>query len=145
MITLIDGRASGSGAAGVQTPRKPAAGRTRRRARAQRERRELQQTRERAGRRTSNAARNPENAGLPRIFAGVMKRGAQELADRAGRMHIAHVSDVQARLDEAGRALLNEQKITLQLPATHVPAQAAPSSTANTCKNATRSPSPAST
>ncbi|SEG86643.1 ATPase components of ABC transporters with duplicated ATPase domains [Thermomonospora echinospora] len=87
-----------------------------------REKRELQQARERAERRQSNAARNLKNAGLPRIFAGTMKRGAQESAGRAGQMHAGRVSEAKARLDEAGRALREEQRITLDLPATNVPA-----------------------
>ncbi|MFI6735516.1 ABC-F family ATP-binding cassette domain-containing protein [Nonomuraea sp. NPDC050451] len=87
-----------------------------------REKREMQQARERADRRASNAARNLKNAGLPRIFAGNMKRGAQESAGRAGQMHAARVSDAKARLDEAGRALRDDQKITLELPGTNVPA-----------------------
>ncbi|OIJ87267.1 ABC transporter [Streptomyces sp. MUSC 14] len=87
-----------------------------------REKRELQQARERAERRQSNAARNLKNAGLPRIFAGNMKRGAQESAGRAGQMHAARVSDARARLDEAGRALRDEQRLTLELPDTQVPA-----------------------
>ncbi|MBU3865724.1 ATP-binding cassette domain-containing protein [Streptomyces sp. 4503] len=87
-----------------------------------REKREMQQARERAERRASNAARNLKNAGLPRIFAGNMKRGAQESAGRAGQMHAARVSDAKARLDEAGRALREEQRLTLELPDTQVPA-----------------------
>ncbi|MGV9454450.1 ribosomal protection-like ABC-F family protein [Streptomyces sp. NPDC003635] len=87
-----------------------------------REKREMQQARERAERRASNAARNLGNAGLPRIFAGNMKRGAQESAGRSGQMHASRVSEAKARLDEAGRALRNEQRITLELPDTHVPA-----------------------
>ncbi|WAZ26863.1 ATP-binding cassette domain-containing protein [Streptomyces cinnabarinus] len=87
-----------------------------------REKREMQQARERAERRASNAARNLSNAGLPRIFAGNMKRGAQESAGRSGQMHASRVSEAKARLDEAGRALRNEQRITLDLPDTHVPA-----------------------
>ncbi|MFG6199451.1 ABC-F family ATP-binding cassette domain-containing protein [Nonomuraea sp. JJY05] len=87
-----------------------------------REKREMQQARERADRRASNAARNLKNAGLPRIFAGNMKRGAQESAGRAGQMHAARVSDAKARLDEAGRALRDDQKISLELPGTNVPA-----------------------
>ncbi|RVX45810.1 ATPase subunit of ABC transporter with duplicated ATPase domains [Nonomuraea polychroma] len=87
-----------------------------------REKREMQQARERAERRASNAARNLKNAGLPRIFAGNMKRGAQESAGRAGQMHASRVSDAQARLDEAGRALRDDQRITLELPGTNVPA-----------------------
>ncbi len=87
-----------------------------------RERREMQQARERAERRQSNAARTLKNAGLPRIFAGNMKRGAQESAGRAGQMHAGRVSEAKARLDEAGRALREEQRITLELPDTNVPA-----------------------
>ncbi|WP_411139515.1 ABC-F family ATP-binding cassette domain-containing protein [Streptomyces sp. x-80] len=87
-----------------------------------REKREMQQARERAERRQSNAARNLKSAGLPRIFAGNMKRGAQESAGRAGQLHAGRVGDAKARLDEAGRALREEQRITLDLPDTHVPA-----------------------
>ncbi|MFI8437975.1 ribosomal protection-like ABC-F family protein [Streptomyces sp. NPDC079020] len=87
-----------------------------------REKRELQQARERAERRQSNAARNLKNAGLPRIFAGNMKRGAQESAGRAGQMHASRVSEAKSRLDEAGRALRDEQRLTLELPGTQVPA-----------------------
>lgn len=87
-----------------------------------REKREMQQARERAERRQRNATRNLKNAGLPRIFAGTMKRGAQESAGRAGQMHASRVSEAKARLDEAGRALREEQRITLDLPDTNVPA-----------------------
>lgn len=87
-----------------------------------REKREMQQARERAERRQSNAARNLKNAGLPRIFAGNMKRGAQESAGRSGQVHAGRVSEAKAKLDEAGRALREEQRITLDLPETHVPA-----------------------
>ncbi|MFI0901160.1 ABC-F family ATP-binding cassette domain-containing protein [Streptomyces sp. NPDC020983] len=87
-----------------------------------REKREMQQARERAERRASNAARNLKSAGLPRIFAGTMKRGAQESAGRAGQMHAARVGEARARLDEAGRGLREEQRITLDLPDTQVPA-----------------------
>lgn len=87
-----------------------------------REKREMQQARERAERRASNAARNLKNAGLPRIFAGNMKRGAQESAGRAGQTHASRVGEAQARLDEAGRAVRDEQHLTLDLPDTDVPA-----------------------
>ncbi|MET9144829.1 ribosomal protection-like ABC-F family protein [Streptomyces sp. NPDC057197] len=87
-----------------------------------REKREMQQARERAERRQSNAARNLKNAGLPRIFAGNMKRGAQESAGRSGQVHAGRVSEAKAKLDEAGRALREEQRITLDLPETNVPA-----------------------
>ncbi|MFD0317779.1 ABC-F family ATP-binding cassette domain-containing protein [Streptomyces flavalbus] len=87
-----------------------------------REKREAQQARERAERRMSNASRNLKNAGLPKIFAGTMKRGAQEAAGRSGTLHGARVSEARARLDEAGRALRDEQRLTLELPDTQVPA-----------------------
>ncbi|MEU9534294.1 ribosomal protection-like ABC-F family protein [Streptomyces sp. NPDC048213] len=87
-----------------------------------REKREMQQARERAERRASNAARNLKNAGLPRIFAGNMKRGAQEAAGKSGQTHASRVGEAQARLDEAGRAVRDEQRITLDLPGTDVPA-----------------------
>ncbi|MFF9472354.1 ABC-F family ATP-binding cassette domain-containing protein [Streptomyces roseolus] len=87
-----------------------------------REKRELQQARERAERRASNAARNLKSAGLPKIFAGTMKRGAQESAGRAGQTHASRVGEAQARLDEAGRALRDEQRLILDLPDTQVPA-----------------------
>ncbi|WP_328903942.1 ATP-binding cassette domain-containing protein [Streptomyces sp. NBC_00441] len=87
-----------------------------------REKREMQQARERSERRASNAARNLKNAGLPRIFAGNMKRGAQEAAGKSGQTHAARVGEAQARLDEAGRAVRDEQRITLDLPDTDVPA-----------------------
>ncbi|MFC0601463.1 ribosomal protection-like ABC-F family protein [Streptomyces palmae] len=87
-----------------------------------REKRELQQARERAERRAGNASRNLKNAGLPRIFAGNMQRGAQESAGRAGQMHASRVSAAKNRLDEAERAVRDEQRITLDLPDTNVPA-----------------------
>lgn len=87
-----------------------------------REKREMQQARERAERRQSNAARNLKSAGLPRIFAGNMKRGAQESAGRAGQTHANRVGEAKARLDDAGRALRDEQRLTLDLPDTTVPA-----------------------
>ncbi|WP_338703195.1 ABC-F family ATP-binding cassette domain-containing protein [Streptomyces sp. Q6] len=87
-----------------------------------REKREMQQARERAERRQSNAARNLKSAGLPKIFAGTMKRGAQESAGRSGQVHATRVGEAKARLDEAGRALRDEQRLTLDLPETKVPA-----------------------
>ncbi|MFI2645284.1 ABC-F family ATP-binding cassette domain-containing protein [Streptomyces sp. NPDC018610] len=87
-----------------------------------REKREMQQARERAERRASNAARNLKSAGLPRIFAGTMKRGAQESAGRAAQTHADRVGEARARLDEAGRSLRDEQRITVDLPDTDVPA-----------------------
>jgi ATPase subunit of ABC transporter with duplicated ATPase domains len=87
-----------------------------------REKREMQQARERAARRSNNAARNIKNAGLPKIVAGAMQRRAQESAGKANETHAARVGDAKARLDEAGRALRDEQKIALELPGTNVPA-----------------------
>ncbi|MFI6798744.1 ribosomal protection-like ABC-F family protein [Streptosporangium canum] len=87
-----------------------------------REKREMQQARERAARRAGNAARNLKSAGLPKIFAGTMKRRAQESAGKANETHATRVSEARARLDEAGRALRDEQKIALELPGTRVPA-----------------------
>ncbi|MFB9834889.1 ribosomal protection-like ABC-F family protein [Actinoallomurus acaciae] len=87
-----------------------------------REKREMQQARERAERRAGNAARNLDSAGLPKLFAGNMKRRAQESAGRASQTHSARVDDAKARLDEAGRAVRDEQTIALELPRTNVPA-----------------------
>ncbi|MCI2417306.1 ATP-binding cassette domain-containing protein [Saccharopolyspora sp. K220] len=87
-----------------------------------REKREMQQARERAQRRASNAVRNISNAGLPKIVAGGMKRRAQESAGKSDGVHASRVNAAKARLDEAGRALRDEQKITLELPGTNVPA-----------------------
>ncbi|TCB96835.1 ABC-F family ATP-binding cassette domain-containing protein [Micromonospora zingiberis] len=87
-----------------------------------REKREMQQARERAERRAGNAARNLGNAGLARIVAGGLKRSAQESAGRAQQAHANRVSDAQGRLDEASRALRDEQTLTLDLPETDVPA-----------------------
>ncbi|WP_327026416.1 ABC-F family ATP-binding cassette domain-containing protein [Micromonospora sp. NBC_01739] len=87
-----------------------------------REKRELQEARERAARRAGTAARNLKNAGLPKIFAGTLKRNAQESAGRADEVHSARVDEARARLDEAGRAVRNEQKLMVDLPDTRVPA-----------------------
>ncbi|MBM7776142.1 ATPase subunit of ABC transporter with duplicated ATPase domains [Actinokineospora baliensis] len=87
-----------------------------------REKREMQQARERAARRAGNAARTLDSAGLPKIFAGTMKRRAQESAGRAEGTHTARVSGAQARLDAASRAVRDDAKIVLELPETTVPA-----------------------
>ncbi|MBQ1047407.1 ABC-F family ATP-binding cassette domain-containing protein [Micromonospora sp. C51] len=87
-----------------------------------REKREMQQARERAERRAGNAARNLGNAGLARIVAGGLKRSAQESAGRAQQAHASRVSDAQSRLDQAGRALRDDQTLALELPETDVPA-----------------------
>ena len=87
-----------------------------------REKREMQQARERAERRAGNAARNLKSAGLARIVAGGLKRSAQESAGRAGQMHASRVGDAKAKLDEAERALRDDQRIVIELPDTRVPA-----------------------
>jgi ATPase subunit of ABC transporter with duplicated ATPase domains len=86
-----------------------------------REKREMQQARERAARRAGTASRNLGNAGLPKIFAGTMKRNAQESAAKADGTHAARVGAAKAKLDQAERELRPEQKISLQLPQTEVP------------------------
>jgi ATPase subunit of ABC transporter with duplicated ATPase domains len=87
-----------------------------------REKREMQQARERADRRSGTAARKVADAGLPKILAGARKRRAQESAGRAGDVHASRVADARARMDEAARAVRDEQRIVLDLPGTRVPA-----------------------
>jgi ATPase subunit of ABC transporter with duplicated ATPase domains len=87
-----------------------------------REKREMQQSRERAARRAGNASRNLKNAGLPKLFAGTMKRGAQESAGKSNETHAARVTEARARLDQAGRSVRDEERIALELPSTNVPA-----------------------
>ncbi|WP_433555950.1 ribosomal protection-like ABC-F family protein [Pseudonocardia xinjiangensis] len=87
-----------------------------------REKRELQTARERAARRAGNASRTIKSAGLSRLHAGNHQRRAQESAGKANDLHSQRVSDARAKLDEAGLALRDEQKIALALPGTRVPA-----------------------
>ena len=87
-----------------------------------REKRQMQQARERAARRSSTAARNVKNAGLPKIIAGKLKRDAQESAARADDVHGKRVDDASARLDAAERAVRDDDAIVLDLPGTDVPA-----------------------
>lgn len=87
-----------------------------------REKRQMQEARERAARRSSNAARNVKDAGLPKIVAGKLKRDAQESAARADDVHAKRVDDARTRLDEAERALRDDRVIALDLPDTVVPA-----------------------
>ncbi|WP_433318074.1 ribosomal protection-like ABC-F family protein [Micromonospora sp. CA-269861] len=86
-----------------------------------REKREMQQARERADRRASNASKNLKNAGLARIVAGGLKRSAQESAGRAQETHSSRLGQAKARLDEAGRAVRDEDRIVVDLPDTSVP------------------------
>ena len=87
-----------------------------------REKREMQQARERAARRAGTASRNLKNAGLPKIFAGTMKRDAQESAARQNDTHANRLGAARARLDAAGRQLREDQRIVVDLPDTRVPA-----------------------
>jgi ATPase subunit of ABC transporter with duplicated ATPase domains len=87
-----------------------------------REKREMQQARERAARRASTASRNLKNAGLPKIFAGTMKRDAQESAGRQNDMHASRLGEAQARRDAAERQLRDDERIVVDLPETRVPA-----------------------
>ena len=87
-----------------------------------REKRQMQQARERAARRSSTAARNVKDAGLPKIIAGAMKRSAQESAGRIDGVNAARVDEAKARLDDAERALRDDSSIVLDLPETEVPA-----------------------
>lgn len=87
-----------------------------------REKRQRQQARERAARRSSTAARNVKDAGLPKIIAGAMKRSAQESAGRSDDVHAKRVNDARAQLDDAERALRDDDTIVLDLPDTNVPA-----------------------
>jgi ATPase subunit of ABC transporter with duplicated ATPase domains len=87
-----------------------------------REKRQRQEARERAARRSSTAARNVKDAGLPKIIAGAMKRSAQESAGRSDDVHAKRVNQARAHLDDAERALRDDDAIVLDLPDTSVPA-----------------------
>ncbi|OBK78158.1 ABC-F family ATP-binding cassette domain-containing protein [Mycobacterium sp. 1164985.4] len=87
-----------------------------------REKREKQQARERAARRAGTAARNMKDAGLPKIVAGAQKRRAQESAGRVDRVGAARVGDARDRLQEAERAVRDDDTLVLDLPDTAVPA-----------------------
>ena len=87
-----------------------------------REKRQRQEARERAARRSSTAARNVKDAGLPKIIAGAMKRSAQESAGRSDDVHAKRVNAARAQLDDAERALRDDDTIVLELPDTNVPA-----------------------
>ncbi|KUL22459.1 ABC-F family ATP-binding cassette domain-containing protein [Actinoplanes awajinensis] len=87
-----------------------------------RQKREAQQARERSARRASTAARNLGDAGLARIVAGGLKRDAQVSAGRLADTQADRVGEARARLDQASRAARQDDKITLELPGTAVPA-----------------------
>jgi ATPase subunit of ABC transporter with duplicated ATPase domains len=87
-----------------------------------REKRQRQEARERAARRSSTAARNIKDAGLPKIIAGAMKRSAQESAGRSDDVHEKRVNQARAQFEDAERALRDDDAIVLDLPDTNVPA-----------------------
>jgi ATPase subunit of ABC transporter with duplicated ATPase domains len=87
-----------------------------------REKRQRQEARERTARRSSAAARNLKNAGLPKIVAGKLKRDAQESAGRSDDVHAKRVNEARVQLDEAERALRDDDTIVLDMPGTNVPA-----------------------
>jgi ATPase subunit of ABC transporter with duplicated ATPase domains len=86
------------------------------------EKRQMQQARERAAKRSSTAARNVKDAGLPKIVAGKLKRDAQESAARSDDVHAKRVDDARVRLDQAERTLRDDDAIVLDLPDTDFPA-----------------------
>lgn len=87
-----------------------------------REKRQMQEARERAARRSSTAARNVKDAGLPKIVAGKLKRDAQESAARADDVHAKRVDEARVRLDQAERSVRDDDALVLDLPDTEVPA-----------------------
>jgi ATPase subunit of ABC transporter with duplicated ATPase domains len=87
-----------------------------------REKRQMQQARERAARRSGTAARKVKDAGLPKIVAGKLKRDAQESAARSDEVHSRRVYGARARLDQAERAVRDDDVIVLDLPDPDVPA-----------------------
>ncbi len=87
-----------------------------------REKRQRQEACERAARRSSTAARNVKDAGLPKIIAGAMKRSAQESAGRSDDVHARRVDEARAQRDDAERAIRDDDTIVLDLPHTNVPA-----------------------
>ena len=87
-----------------------------------REKREMQQARERAARRASNAARNLEERRPAEDLRRRDEARRAGVGGQAATAHAARVGDARARLDEAGRALRDDQKIALELPGTDVPA-----------------------
>jgi ATPase subunit of ABC transporter with duplicated ATPase domains len=62
-----------------------------------------------------------KNAGLPKIVAGKLKRDAQESAGRSDDVHAKRVNDARVQLDEAERALRDDDTIVLDMPDTNVP------------------------
>ncbi|QIV83429.1 ABC-F family ATP-binding cassette domain-containing protein [Mycolicibacterium frederiksbergense] len=87
-----------------------------------RHKQQMQQARERADKRASTAKRNLKDAGLPKIFAGKLKRDAQQSAAKADDVHARRVGDARDRLADAERTLRDDDVLALDLPDTEVPA-----------------------
>lgn len=87
-----------------------------------REKQQRQQARQRADRRAGIAARTLSDSGLPKIVAGARKRRAQESAGRSDDVHARRIDAAKSRLDDAERALREDDPLVLQLPGTVVPA-----------------------
>ncbi|CDQ45811.1 ABC-F family ATP-binding cassette domain-containing protein [Mycolicibacterium neoaurum] len=87
-----------------------------------RQKQQMQQARERADKRASTAKRNLKDAGLPKIVAGKLKRDAQLSAAKADDVHARRVGDARSRLDDAERALREDDVVALDLPETEVTA-----------------------
>lgn len=93
------------------------------RSEVRREKRDKQEARERAERRAGNAARGLSDAGLSRIAAGNLKRGAQVSAGKADGLHADRLAKVRTRLADAARDLDVPTSLDFTLPATRVPTQ----------------------
>lgn len=87
-----------------------------------REKRQMQEARERAARRSGAAARRFADGGIPKIIAGGLKRKAQESAARSDDVHAKRIGAARERLDDAERALRDDDALVLDLPDTAVPA-----------------------
>ena len=86
-----------------------------------REKRQRQQARERTDRKAGTAKRTVKDAGLPKIVIGAMKRRAQETAARTDDVHAQRLEDATARLQDAERALRDDDALVLDMPDTTVP------------------------
>jgi ATPase subunit of ABC transporter with duplicated ATPase domains len=93
------------------------------RSEVRREKRDKQEARERAERRAASAVRGLADAGLPRIAAGNLKRGAQVSAGKADGLHADRLARVRTRLADAAGDLEVPATLDFTLPATRVPAQ----------------------
>ena len=87
-----------------------------------REKRQRQLARERAAKRSSTAARNVKDAGLPKILAGKRKRNAQESSAKSDDVHGKRVEDARLRLEHAERTLRDDDALALDLSDAALPA-----------------------